>query len=374
MSGYSGVPLGNDPRFGDKMKRLKKSMKFPSELSQKVDVRRVRMEVIREWVERRITELLGGLEDDFLIEYIQSFLEKPDLEGNIDGKDMQISLTGFLEKNTSLFMRELWGHLLSAMQSPAGIPQSLLDSEQQKLAQVKAQREAAFQHMQQQQALAQTRGALPYGLTPGRGPSKSKPSRWAPAEGDEAQPPPIEAAGAVAARAGEAGAGREVGGGGGDGGRRRRSRSRSRERRSPGRRDREGHRERGRDRERHRDRDREGDRRRERRDRERGGEGEGSRRDGGRHRSHRDRRDREGSRERERRHRHRDDRHDRRRRERRRSKERDSGGAGSPARDDGGEAARARASRSRSRSPPRRASGGEAKEGGDAVARQGSGE
>jgi len=36
-------------------------------------------------------------------------------------------LTGFLEKNTSLFMKELWGLLANAQAHPDGIPQFYLD-------------------------------------------------------------------------------------------------------------------------------------------------------------------------------------------------------------------------------------------------------
>ena len=40
-----------------------------------------------------------------------------------DGKDIQINLTGFLNaKNARLFVEELWILLLSAMDSPEGVP------------------------------------------------------------------------------------------------------------------------------------------------------------------------------------------------------------------------------------------------------------
>ena len=48
----------------------------------------------------------------------------------VDAKEMQISLQGFLEKNTSLFMKELWALLLSAVQQTgeyAGIPKKFVD-------------------------------------------------------------------------------------------------------------------------------------------------------------------------------------------------------------------------------------------------------
>lgn len=56
----------------------------------------------------------------------------------IDAKELQIQLTGFLEKNTSLFMKELWALVVSATEgtqveaagvkfSTKGIPKRFAD-------------------------------------------------------------------------------------------------------------------------------------------------------------------------------------------------------------------------------------------------------
>lgn len=45
----------------------------------------------------------------------------------MDGKHVQIQLTGFMEKNTGRFMKELWGLLISAQSNLSGIPQQFLD-------------------------------------------------------------------------------------------------------------------------------------------------------------------------------------------------------------------------------------------------------
>ncbi|ONK69399.1 uncharacterized protein A4U43_C05F22450 [Asparagus officinalis] len=55
----------------------------------------MKMDVIRPWIATRVTELLG-FEDE-----------------EVDEKKIQIQLTGFMEKNTGKFMKELWGLLLS---------------------------------------------------------------------------------------------------------------------------------------------------------------------------------------------------------------------------------------------------------------------
>ena len=47
---------------------------------------------------------------------------------------MQISLTGFLERNTKPFVTELWKQLHSATENPAGIPTAMLERKQAELA------------------------------------------------------------------------------------------------------------------------------------------------------------------------------------------------------------------------------------------------
>lgn len=57
---------------------------------------------------------------------------------NVDGKHVQIQLTGFMEKNTGRFMKELWSLLTSAQSNLSGIPQQFLDvkAEEQRLKKV----------------------------------------------------------------------------------------------------------------------------------------------------------------------------------------------------------------------------------------------
>lgn len=50
---------------------------------------------------------------------------------------MQIQLTGFLEKETAPFCKELWKLCLSAQTSPQGVPQELLEAKKLELIQEK---------------------------------------------------------------------------------------------------------------------------------------------------------------------------------------------------------------------------------------------
>ncbi|KAG1676347.1 hypothetical protein FOA52_001142 [Chlamydomonas sp. UWO 241] len=135
--GFRGVSAGQDARFSNKEKAQMAKIKFPKELSVKIDPKKVNWAVMREWIASRVTELLGGLEEEVLIGLIYNYLEADKL----DAKQLHVTLTPFLEKNTSLFMKELWSMLASANATPSGIPQSLLDKEAAKLAtQMEAQR------------------------------------------------------------------------------------------------------------------------------------------------------------------------------------------------------------------------------------------
>jgi serine/arginine repetitive matrix protein 1 len=57
------------------------------------------------------------------------------LQPNI--KQLQIQLTGFLEKETPVFCKELWQLCLSAQASTAGVPKELLEAKKMELRQEK---------------------------------------------------------------------------------------------------------------------------------------------------------------------------------------------------------------------------------------------
>lgn len=49
----------------------------------------------------------------------------------VNGKAVQIQLTGFMERNTGKFMKELWSLLLSAQKNVSGVPQQFLDAKEE---------------------------------------------------------------------------------------------------------------------------------------------------------------------------------------------------------------------------------------------------
>ncbi|KAM1040083.1 hypothetical protein ACFX2I_029326 [Malus domestica] len=127
MSGgfFRGTSADQDTRFSNKQAKLMKSQKFAPELEHLVDMSKVSMDVMRPWIANRATELLG-FEDEVLINFIYGLLE-----GKVNGKEIQISLTGFMEKNTVKFMKELWTLLISAQNNASGVPQQFLDAKQE---------------------------------------------------------------------------------------------------------------------------------------------------------------------------------------------------------------------------------------------------
>ncbi|KAK3394411.1 PWI domain-containing protein [Podospora didyma] len=121
--------------------RLLKSTKFPPEFSQKVDKSKVNMQVMKKWIASKVTEILGN-EDDVIIELIFNLIEGgryPDI------KSIQIQLTGFLDKDTAPFCKELWKLLLSAQSSPQGVPKELLEAKKLELMQEKHQKDRSRQ-------------------------------------------------------------------------------------------------------------------------------------------------------------------------------------------------------------------------------------
>lgn len=128
MSGgfFRGTSADQDTRFSNKQAKLLKSQKFAPELEHLVDTSKVNMEVMRPWIAKRVTDLLG-FEDEVLINFIYGLLEGK----VVNGKEVQISLTGFMEKNTVKFMKELWTLLISAQNNASGVPQQFLDAKQE---------------------------------------------------------------------------------------------------------------------------------------------------------------------------------------------------------------------------------------------------
>ncbi|KAI6116296.1 PWI domain-containing protein, partial [Pisolithus sp. B1] len=137
---FKGTSADQDRRFSDKELKLLKSMKFPPEfekkvpcqlLPERVDMKKVNMEIIRPWIAKKVTELVG-FEDEVVIEYAMGLLEDPN-HTTPDPKKMQINLMGFLTSSTPTFMKALWDLLLESQDSPGGVPVSMVEAKKEEL-------------------------------------------------------------------------------------------------------------------------------------------------------------------------------------------------------------------------------------------------
>ncbi|OTB08815.1 hypothetical protein M426DRAFT_7535 [Hypoxylon sp. CI-4A] len=113
--------------------KLLRATKFPPEFNQKVDMQKVNLQVMKKWIASKISEILGS-EDDVVTELCFNLIEGPRYP---DIKSMQIQLTGFLDKDTAPFCKDLWNLCLSAQASPQGVPKELLEAKKMELIQEK---------------------------------------------------------------------------------------------------------------------------------------------------------------------------------------------------------------------------------------------
>ncbi|GFF38579.1 PWI domain-containing mRNA processing protein [Aspergillus lentulus] len=135
--------------------KLLRQTKFPPEFNRKVDMKKVNIEVMKKWIAGKISEILGN-EDDVVIELCFNLLEGsrfPDI------KSLQIQLTGFLDKDTAKFCKDLWSLCLSAQENPQGVPKELLEAKKLELIQEKIEAEKAAEEARRkkEQELARER-------------------------------------------------------------------------------------------------------------------------------------------------------------------------------------------------------------------------
>lgn len=126
---FRGTSVDQDSRWGNSDKKIMKKMKFAEVLGVKVDTTKVKLDVINKWVSERITEILG-FEDDIVIGTVINSLE----EKNPDPKQLQLDITGFLEKKSPVFVEELWTLLTDAQQQKHGIPTAFIEKKKAELA------------------------------------------------------------------------------------------------------------------------------------------------------------------------------------------------------------------------------------------------
>ncbi|RMZ66601.1 PWI domain-containing [Pyrenophora seminiperda CCB06] len=141
------TPLSSAMALSIDQKRLK-ATKFPPEFDKKVDIEKVNIDLIKKWIAGRITNILGD-EDDIVVETCYNLVEQ---NQSPKIKEIQIQLTGFLGKDTAPFCKELWNLMLSAQDSPVGVPRELLEAKKAELQQEQLSKAAADARRAEEQA------------------------------------------------------------------------------------------------------------------------------------------------------------------------------------------------------------------------------
>lgn len=153
---YRGTSTDQVAFFKDTDKKLveqmEKKKQFPSHFAESVHMKKVSMDVLAPWIRKRITELMG-IEDDIVIEYCISHLTEELPPGKkLCPKTLQMNLTGFMERKAKVFCSELWTHLLSAQDSPVGVPQSFIDMKKKELQEKKEKAEKLEEELNRRRA------------------------------------------------------------------------------------------------------------------------------------------------------------------------------------------------------------------------------
>ena len=84
-----GTTTDQDARFSDKEKKLLKTMKFEDNLGVKVDMSKVKVDVLKPWITKRVYEMLK-MEDDVVVEFIFNQLEDEKVS-NVSTFDLNVA-------------------------------------------------------------------------------------------------------------------------------------------------------------------------------------------------------------------------------------------------------------------------------------------
>jgi len=85
---YRGTTIEQDGRFRNKEKKLMGNINFPKEIDTSIDPSKIKLKVIKEWIEKKIKAILG-FEDEFCVNYTINLLEE-----KVDPKKIYLQLIG----------------------------------------------------------------------------------------------------------------------------------------------------------------------------------------------------------------------------------------------------------------------------------------
>ncbi|MGK3733359.1 MAG: hypothetical protein ACI90V_000195 [Bacillariaceae sp.] len=134
-----------------RQKALRKT-KFPRNFETKVLLQKVNKPVLTQWIEQKVTSLLGFEDEIVASTAINLFLPSDGTCTSPDAKKAQLDLVGFLgEDSAATFSKELWSLMLEAQKSSSGIPQTLLEQKKKDMAERMNRKNNQQQQLKQQQ-------------------------------------------------------------------------------------------------------------------------------------------------------------------------------------------------------------------------------
>eukprot|EP01054_Gregarina_sp_Poly1_P004187 Gregarina_sp_Poly_1__4186@NODE_2290_length_2355_cov_154_671766_g1466_i0_p1_GENE_NODE_2290_length_2355_cov_154_671766_g1466_i0NODE_2290_length_2355_cov_154_671766_g1466_i0_p1_ORF_typecomplete_len600_score98_35PWI/PF01480_17/3_2e20_NODE_2290_length_2355_cov_154_671766_g1466_i03112110 len=178
---YRGTTHEQTPFFENKEAKMIEEYEWPRYFKKGVDFNRVSLDVIKYWISKQVTAILG-FEDDIVIDFVlQQLLQQPDPEDEatlevrgeqeegdekkcrcVDPRKLTFSLTGFMKEQAFQFVSDLWRLLLSAQDNPEGIPKEFAEAQeqerQQKLKEAEKIRQELAKLQAQQNGTAQDDG------------------------------------------------------------------------------------------------------------------------------------------------------------------------------------------------------------------------
>jgi serine/arginine repetitive matrix protein 1 len=147
MPAIKGTASVSDSRA---LSKALKSINFPANFSSPVDISKVNRAVLAQWIETRVTEILGFEDEIVYSTIVNVFLptvasDSSAAQPEVDPRRAQVDVAGFLgDEEASMFVRDLWSMMLDAQDSGVGIPRKLLEEKKKELAAQAAQKAASL--------------------------------------------------------------------------------------------------------------------------------------------------------------------------------------------------------------------------------------
>lgn len=111
-----------------------KTTRFPANFAKKIKLDKVNKPVLTQWIEQKVTSILGF--DDEIVSSTAINLFLPGDGSTPDPRRAQLDLVGFLgEEESATFAKDLWTLLVEAQDSPSGIPRTLLEAKKKEMSQ-----------------------------------------------------------------------------------------------------------------------------------------------------------------------------------------------------------------------------------------------